>query len=640
MRIVVCIKQVPVVSAMAIDPVTRTLKREGVRNEVNPFDVRALVKALELRDLHGGEVMVMTMGPPQAREALTDCLALGADRAVHLCDRAFAGADTLATARALAHALRREAPDVILCGRNSVDAETGQVGPEIAELLDMPQITGARSLTVDGAARRLTAERETDDGCETLSAPLPALLTAAEDLAPERFPSKAGREAAAAKPCETLRAADLSADASEFGVVGSPTEVIGLEPLEATRRGRVLEAETVDAAAAQLARLLIEEHGLFGRWRVGEQPLLATIAAAPLRTAAREVWVLAEQLDGAVRPVVFELLGKARQLAHALASRVTAVFLGRGVEPHAAALAAHGADRILAADDARLAPFLTEVHAEALAAAIRTHAPGIVLIPATSVGRDLAPRVAARLQLGLTADCIDIGLDAHGRLLQYKPAFGGSIVAPIVSRTVPEMATVRPGMLRRPAPDATRPVVVEPLGPAVGVGSAGPLPNGSLPSSKSDRPLGIDLAAAPRTTVIGRLPAARTAVELDTAEVVIGVGMGLGDPTNLAAIQPLAELLGAALCTTRDVCDKGWLPKQHQVGLTGRAIAPKLYIAVGIRGAFEHLVGVRRAGVIVAINKSARAPVFKGADYGIVGDYAEVVPAVHRHLSAARTQAS
>src|SRR5439155_20344161 len=142
MRIAVCIKQVPVVSAMAFDPETKTLKRAGVPTEVSSFDVRALLKAVELKTTHGGEVVVLTMGPPQARDALVECLALGADRAIHLCDRACAGSDTLATARALALLLQREPFDLILCGRNSVDAETGQVGPEIAELLDVPQITG------------------------------------------------------------------------------------------------------------------------------------------------------------------------------------------------------------------------------------------------------------------------------------------------------------------------------------------------------------------------------------------------------------------------------------------------------------------------------------------------------------------
>jgi electron transfer flavoprotein alpha subunit len=610
MRIAVCIKQVPVVSAMAFDPETKTLKREGVPTEVSAFDVRALIKAVDLRTAHGGEVVVLTMGPPQARDALVQCLALGADRAIHLCDRACAGSDTLATARALALMLRRESFDLILCGRNSVDAETGQVGPEVAELLDVPQVTGVRTLSVDPAARQLTAERETDDGFETVTAPLPALVTAAEDLAPERFATKAEREAAKGKPVIEVAAAELTTDLSQFGIAGSPTWVADLLTVTTARLGRLVEAGSIDDAAAQLTRTLIDEHGLFGAWKVHEQPAIASLAAAPHRTGPADVWVVAEALGGMIRPVVFELLGKAVALAAALRSQVSAVLLGAGVERHAAALTAHGADRVLLGDDVRLGSFHTEVHANVLAAAIRQHAPGVILIPATTMGRDVAPRVAARLQLGLTGDCVDIGLDDAGRVLQYKPAFGGSIVAPILSRTVPEMATVRPGMLAAPAPDQTRPVRIERL-------SLNGIPE-------------------PRTRVVEQRAGAETAAELDRAEVVIGVGKGLGQAAHLEAIQPLVQLLGAALCTTRDVTDAGWLPKQYQVGLTGRAIAPKLYIAIGIRGAFEHVVGVRRAGLIVAINKNPKAPIFKQADYGVVGDYAEVVPALCRHLSEER----
>jgi electron transfer flavoprotein alpha subunit len=609
MRIAVCIKQVPVISAMQFDPDTKTLKREGVLSEISAFDVRALIKAVDLRSAHGGEVVVVTMGPPQAREALAECLALGADRAIHICDKVFAGSDTLATARALALTLQREAFDLVLCGRNSVDAETGQVGPEVAELLDWPQVTGVYALTVDIRSGQLTAERETDGGFETIVTPLPALVTAAEDLAPERFPSKADREAAKTKPCLELRAADLATDMSQFGAAGSPTWVAGLQQIDTARLGRIVAADSVDAAAAQLAQILIREHGLFGTWKVRQQPTVATLAATPERRGPRDVWVLAELLGGSLRPVVFELLGKARQLAQATGGGVSAVLLGHGVEPCASALAAHGAARVLLGDDPRLTPYHTEVHAAVLSAAMQAHTPGIVLIPSTTVGRDLAPRIAARLQLGLTGDCIDIGIDAEGRLIQYKPAFGGSVVAPILSRTLPEMATVRPGLLPIPPADSTRRVSIERL------------PITTLPE--------------PRARVTALRAGAETASELDTAEIVIGAGRGVGGKENLEKLAPLIRLLGAALCTTRDVTDEGWLPKQYQVGLTGRAIAPHLYIALGIRGAFEHMVGVRRAGLVVAVNKNAKAPIFKSADYGIVGDYADVALALHRHLSAA-----
>jgi electron transfer flavoprotein alpha/beta subunit len=236
MRIVVCVKHVPVLSALRFDPETRRLVREGVPGEVSSFDLRALGRAVALRAAHGGEVVALTMGPPAARAGLEDCLALGADRGLHLCDRLLAGSDTLATARALAAAVLREEADLVLFGRSSTDAETGQVGPEVAELLDLPQVTGARTLDVDPAARTFTAERETDEGFESVAGPLPAVITAAEDIAEERFPKKAEREAAKSKPIATLSVADLGLAAGKVGEAGSPTWVAGVEQVDVTRR--------------------------------------------------------------------------------------------------------------------------------------------------------------------------------------------------------------------------------------------------------------------------------------------------------------------------------------------------------------------------------------------------------------------
>src|SRR5438067_10000770 len=252
MRIVVCVKYVPVLSALRFDPGTRRLVREGVPGEASSFDVRALGAALALRRTHGGEVVALTMGPPAARDGLVHCLALGADRAIHLLDPLLAGSDTLATARALSAALRREAPDVVLLGRASVDAETGQVGPEVAELLGWPQVTAARRLSVDPATRRFTAEREADDGFETLAGQLPAVVTAAEDLAEERFPTKAEREAAATKPIASLGAAEVGLLAEQVGARGSVTWVAGIEHVPSVRRGEILAGDSPAALACAL----------------------------------------------------------------------------------------------------------------------------------------------------------------------------------------------------------------------------------------------------------------------------------------------------------------------------------------------------------------------------------------------------
>ncbi|MBI3782667.1 MAG: electron transfer flavoprotein alpha/ beta subunit [Deltaproteobacteria bacterium] len=610
MRIAVCIKQVPVVSALTLDPATKALKREGVACEVSSFDLRALTKAVDLRAKHGGEVVAITMGPPQASEALLECLALGADRALHLCDRQFAGSDTLATARALALALQIEPYDLILCGRYSVDAETGQVGPEVAELLGIAQITAAQELVVDMEKRQVRARRETDDGTESVVAPLPVLVTATEDLAPERFPSKADREAAKSKACVQISASDLSKNVAQFGSMGSPTWVEGLHHVETARLGKIIAAPTAQAAAAELARTLVDDHHLFGSLKVQEQPAIATIATQHSHTAGKDIWVMAEVLGDNVRPVTFELLGKAREIADALRSQVAAIVLGNSAARFAPALAAHGADRVLVGEHPMLAWFDVDNQTRISTRAITALQPRMVLFGATASGRDLAPRLAARLQLGLTGDCIDLGVDSSGHLVQYKPAFGGAVVAPILSKTIPAMASVRPGMLRALDPDPSRPVRIEELS--------------------------VEEVQAPRVLVTERRPIGDAAAALDNSEIVIGLGKGFGSRENLDAAHELASLLGASFCTTRDVADEGWLPRQLQVGLTGRAIAPKLYIAVAIRGAFEHMVGLRRAGLIVAINKNPKAPVFKSADYGIVGDYRDVLPALCRELAAAR----
>jgi electron transfer flavoprotein alpha subunit len=597
MRIVVCVKYVPALGALRFDPATRRLVREGVPGEVSAFDLRALGCATALRAAHGGEVVALTMGPPAAREGLVECLALGADRATHLLDPVLAGSDTLATARALAAVLTRESADVVLFGRASTDAETGQVGPEVAELLGLPQATAVRRLTVDPAARTFVAERETDEGFETVGGPLPAVVTAAEDLAEERFPTKGERQAASTKPIATVGAGDVGLSARDVGAAGSPTWVAGIEPVEVTRRGEVLAGDSPEALARALAERV---RALVPRGR-DDGPTL------PVRGAGGgpALWVVAEMGPQGPRPVTAELLAKAAELAAALRGSVEAVVIGEGAA-HAPALAAAGADRVLVAEGRGLAPYTTDAHAAVLAEAIRARAPRVVLLGATAHGRDLAPRVAARLGLGLTGDAIDLDLDAEGRVRQHKPAFGGAIVAPILSHTRPEMATVRPGLLRAARPDPGRHAAIASL----------PVP---------------DVPA--RVRVIGTQPLPDdVGAALDAADVVIGVGRGIGGPAALRAIAALAGRIGAALAATRDVTDAGWLPKQHQVGLTGRAIAPRLYVALAVSGAPEHVVGLRRAGMVVAVNKNPKAPIFRTADVGVVSDYVPLLPLLETAL--------
>jgi electron transfer flavoprotein alpha subunit len=601
MRLIVCIKQVPEVAEIKFNTETKTIIREGVPNVVNPFDRRALAEAIRLRDLCGGEVVALTMGPPQARDALVECLGAGADRAIHLMDPAFAGSDTLATARTLALALRGRDFDIIFCGKYSVDSETGQVGPELAELLDLPQITGATRIVLSEDHRSVKVERETDDGFETIQCGLPVLLTAAERLIRPIKVKEPQLEAGRAKPILEISAADLAADTSQFGFSGSPTWVQEIRSLARSRQVEIIEGASVQEKAAKLMERL-ESRGALGNSKHARR-----FAAAPDATAepanGREVWVMAESMDGKLRQVTFELLGKGVELARKLNARLAAVVAGADAGGQVAALGAHGADKVYVADDDRLERYATATYTSLLAKAIAIYKPVVLLLPSTSNGRDLAPRVAARLAVGLTADCIDLDVNEGGSLVQHKPAFGGNIVALIHSRTLPQMATVKPGMLRPIRPDNSRRADVIHL---------------DLSKNEDRRSRLLEV----------RREVSLEVAELDEAERVVCVGAGIGGPENLVLIDALAKGMGAQLGATRRVVDQDWLPRHQQVGLTGKIISPLLYVGIGVRGALNHTIGIQQSGTIVAINTDPTAEIFNTADFGIVGDWVEVVPAL------------
>ena len=603
MRVAVCIKQVPVLSRIRFDYETKTIVREGVPLEVNSFDMLAVDRAVELGKETNGEVVVFTMGPPQAREALVQCLAMGADRAVHLTDRAMAGSDTLATARSLALALSRDrfesnVPDwLVLCGRNSNDSETGQVGPEVAELLGVRFVGNVRKLDYHGGGSHIVVERVTDDGYEVIECPLPAVVSAAEGIAEERFPSREELQAAAAAPAiEEVSASQLSPDASLFGNAGSPTRVEEIRLIEPQRLGVVIEEPDPKLAAQKVVE---------GLTNLSRPPAPAN---TPLdRYAGNQegaIWVVAERAKSALRATTFELLRKARELAQRTRSEVAALLVGAAGGRDIEILAAYGADRVLTLGGPDLGHPAGLAATATLSEAIADRSPYAVLLSSTPNGRDLASRVAARLGLGLTGDCIDLEINEKGELVQLKPALGGNVLAPILSSTRPYMSTLRPGLFSPLEPDWSIAAEVE-----------------HLQAVKIPGPDVKVLKAHDEEDARG--------LELEAARTVMAVGMGVGGPENLPAISELAHSIGATVGASRNVTDAGWLPKQVQVGLTGRSIAPDLYIAVGIRGDFNHMVGVQKAGAIVAINNNPnprRAPIQQGADFTIIGDWRTYLP--------------
>jgi len=336
-------------------------------------------------------------------------------------------------------------------------------------------------------------------------------------------------------------------------------------------------------------------------------------------TQYRGVWVVAEHLTGLgatrapIRRGSRELLGEGRRLAEKLGVELSAVLLGDGVEPMARDLVAYGADKVYLAQDPVLANYRTGPYTDVLAGLINQHKPEIVLISATPQGRDLAPRVAARLSAGLTADCTGLDIDESERLLvQTRPAFGGNLMATIVSRHArPQMATVRPGVMKALEPDPSR---------------TGEIVN--VPVHLDERSMLTKIVEIVQLDTDGR-------VNLQDAEIIVSGGRGLGKPENFTLIRELAEALGGAVGASRAAVDAGWIPAYHQVGQTGRTVQPKLYIACGISGAVQHLAGMSSADCIIAINKDPAAPIFNIATHSVVGDLFEILPALTKKLREA-----
>jgi electron transfer flavoprotein alpha subunit len=329
----------------------------------------------------------------------------------------------------------------------------------------------------------------------------------------------------------------------------------------------------------------------------------------------KDVWVVCETSEGRLKSVAYELVTEARALAKKLGERVVAVLIGSEISSLAQSLIHQGADKVLVVDDKVFADYTTDAFAIAVTSLIAPRKPAVVLFGATTNGRDLAPRVAARLGLGLTADCTGLDIDDKRQLVQTRPAFGGNIMAEILCPyTRPQMSTVRPNVFKPTERDTSRKGEIEKVPIQIG-------------------PVQV------RTKVVKKVKEIAEGMKpVDTADIIVCSGRGIKDPANLALPTQLAKLLDAAVGGSRPVVDAGWLPPAQQVGQSGRTVCPKLYFALGISGQVQHLVGMSSSDLIVAINKDPEAPIVGVADFGIVGDLFEIVPAIIEEIKKLQSE--
>ena len=329
---------------------------------------------------------------------------------------------------------------------------------------------------------------------------------------------------------------------------------------------------------------------------------IEAIEKAGISDSHHGVWVFAEQRQGRVKTVACELLAKGRELADTLKADLSAVCLGHDIAD-VSQLIAYGADKVYLVDSPDLADNQEDYLTRQLVELIRQHQPEIVLAGATSLGRSFIPRVAAILHTGLTADCTGLDIDTDKRLLlQTRPTFGGNIMATIICpANRPQMATVRPRVFKKNDPDDSR--------------------QGQIIKTDFKHE-----SITSRTRLLDFIEDLTETVKLEDADIIVSGGRGLGKAENFKLLEELAEVMGAALGSSRPPIDEGWLPYTHQVGQTGKTVCPRLYIACGISGAIQHLAGMQTSDVIVAINDDPAAPIFEVATYGIVGDLFQVVP--------------
>ncbi len=621
MNYIVLLKQVPdttSIPAEAWDQEKGTLKRGMLDNVLNPHDLHALTFACYLRKTLAseGKVVCLTMGIPTAFDVLLDAMARGADEGVLLTDAVFAGADTAATARSIELAIRKIQRDlfaenpqyIVVAGMQSVDGDTAQVPPQIAEAMGIDMMAYVTKLESGGPEP--VFQRIGPQGLETVRpTSYPVLMTLTECTKP-LYPSLVRAREVRARPHPYLvwRAADIGANPQEVGAKGSRTQVVRLfSPKQAQKDCLFVNevSQLLPAIEDKLRAVSKDSRG-------------GKIAYQPHGPASHtgEIWVYAESHGGRLAPAAGELVGKARELADVLDQKVGAVLVGHEVRAMADKVIACGADTAYVADDPRLARYNSVTFGGVLSHFVLKHKPQIMLFSATPLGRELAPRVAYATGSGLTADCTQLDIGDHAGetavLLQTRPALGGNIMATIISKkSLKQMATVRPGVFASPPDDASR--------KGSFVEYDGPITAGTVEI--------LSLASAPeRKTLAG-------------AEIIVSGGAGMRKAEAFRQmLGQVAEGLGRRLGMTsrvgasRRAVERSLAIRDQQVGQTGQTVEPALYMAVGISGAVQHISGMQKSKVIVAINSDTKAPIFRYADIGMVGKAEKILPGLLEEL--------
>ncbi|AGJ63765.1 FAD-binding protein [Saccharolobus islandicus] len=595
LKVVVSIKQVPDVDELRIDPVTNNLVREGVPAIINPPDLHAIEEAVRLKERYGAKTIVITMGPPQADSALREALAMGIDEAYLISDRAMAGADTWATSYTISKAVQKlGGADLILFGRRAVDGETEQVGPQTGKWLGLPVIgyvSEIKKLEKD----KIIVTRTTEFDEEVIEAPIPTVLTMLEVANKPRQPDILSLIKAKTAKITVWNKDDIKAEPDKIGLAGSPTKVIKVQPPPKTRKAEIIDGKKDIEKAA---KWFLDK--IFESLKEDESTLKEYVKPKPKVKVNGEIWVYIDHIGEKPNRASFEIMGEARRIADLMDTSLSAVIVGgEATKSLIDETFEYGADKVYFVETKGFDRYDNEVYTRALATVIKKYKPEAVFFPGTKNTRELASTTAIEVNTGLIADCTNFDVDDKGVLLSTRPDFGGKEMSTIICpKHRPVMVTVRAGVFM-------------------------PLPR--VPGRKGElvREEVDDLFT--RLKVLDYRVIEKRNI-LAEADIVVGVGRGIRSPENIKMAEELASLLGGVVGVSKPLADMGWYPKERQVGQTGTTIRPKVYIALGVSGAVQHLVGILSSRKIGAINLDPSAPIFENCDFGVVGDIFEIVP--------------
>jgi electron transfer flavoprotein alpha subunit len=617
LHIVDCVKHVPDASDIRFDPITLNLIREGVPSIVNPFCLNALEAGIRLKEEMNARITALSMGPLQAQEGLREALAMGVDRAIMVSDREMAGADTLATSytlwRAIAKIAETDPFDLILTGKVAIDGETGQVPPGLAVRFNIPIISNVTKIeSVDLKSRTIVARHRFDDGIETVKAKLPAVLTITEEAnKPRKFTLKGMLKAKNTK-IELWDKNAIGADIELLGLKGSPTIVKKVFPPPGRKQGEAFDGTNDPHAAAKwLVQKLVAVNAFGAPIPKTVDPAAQVIDPGSSNGAAGgpgkygEVWVWSEQLHGKPNEVSWELLGEGKRLARIYGTKLAALIIGNNVSHLAKHAIAYGADKVYLIENEALDDYRTQPYASAMAQAVKEHRPEVLLVGGTVRGRDLAGSAATLLQTGLIADCTALDVEIEtGTFVGTRPDYGGNLMSMIsCPKQRPTMASVRPRVMKMLPPS----------------------------NERKGETVMVNVVLKPEdltSEVMDFEPIENVGIRLEDAQVIVSGGRGLGSAKNFYLIEELSKILHAQVGASRAAVRAGWIGSDHQVGQTGFTVRPRVYLAVGISGAIQHIVGIMNVDYIAAINSDPGAPIFKMADFGIVGDLFKIVPAL------------